>query len=84
MLRSLIRGLAGAAAFTLSLCALPAAADDGTADVFQKSIVPSANEAIKNVMSQPKPKKQAPTVAQVPPVGQQPLAHPIEMPGDKI
>lgn len=62
--------------------ALPAAAD-GTGDVFQKSIVPGANDAIKSVMSQPKPQKQGSTIAQAPPVNQPPLRA-IELPGDRI
>ncbi|MGB6600243.1 MAG: hypothetical protein WBE77_04060 [Candidatus Cybelea sp.] len=71
-----------AAAFSIGSWALPAAAD-GTADVFQKSIVPGANDAIKSVMSQPKPQKQGSTVAQAPPVSQPPLRT-IELPGDRI
>ncbi|MFZ0032596.1 MAG: hypothetical protein WAK84_12070, partial [Candidatus Cybelea sp.] len=73
---------AAAAAFSIGSWALPAAAD-GTADVFQKSIVPGANDAIKSIMSQPKPQKQGSTVAQAPPVNQPPLRA-IELPGDRI
>ncbi|MGB8909909.1 MAG: hypothetical protein WCC84_14285 [Candidatus Cybelea sp.] len=71
-----------AAAFSMGTWALPAAAD-GTGDVFQKSIVPGANDAIKSVMSQPKPQKQGSTIAQAPPVNQPPLRA-IELPGDRI
>ncbi|HZV76542.1 MAG TPA: hypothetical protein VFF63_02145 [Candidatus Babeliales bacterium] len=74
---------AAAAAFAAGLCALPAAADNGTGDVFQKTIVPSANEAIKSAMSQPKPQKQGTPVAQVPPVGQPPIPG-MELPGDRF
>ncbi len=70
------------AAFSVGIWALPAAAD-GTGDVFQKSIVPGANDAIKSVMSQPKPQKQGSTVAQAPPVNQPPLRA-IQLPGDRI
>jgi hypothetical protein len=83
MLKSVVRELAALAAFAVAAYALPVMAD-GTADVFQKSIVPSANEEIKSIMSQPKPKKQSGTVAQVPPVSQPAITHPIEMPGDRI
>jgi hypothetical protein len=72
-----------AAAFSIAIWALPAAAD-GTADVFQKSIVPGANDAIKSVMSQPKVQKQGSPVAQAPPVSQPPLSRTIELPGDRI
>lgn len=75
---------ATAAAFAIGIFALPAAADDGTGDVFQKSIVPSANDSIKSVMSQPKPKKQDPTVAQAPPVSQPPVGPTVELPGDRF
>ncbi|MGA8098723.1 MAG: hypothetical protein WB810_08690 [Candidatus Cybelea sp.] len=71
-----------AAAFSIGTWALPAAAD-GTGDVFQKSIVPGANDAIKSIMSQPKPQKQGSTVAQAPPVNQPPLRT-IQLPGDRI
>ena len=71
-----------AAAFSIGTWALPASAD-GTGDVFQKSIVPGANDAIKSVMSQPKPQKQGSTVAQAPPVNQPPLRA-IQLPGDRI
>ncbi len=68
----------------IAVCALPAAADDGTGDVFQKTIVPGANDAIKSVMSQPKPRKRASTVAQAPPVSQPPVGPVLELPGDRI
>jgi hypothetical protein len=74
---------AATAAVVIGAWALPAAADDGTGDVFQKSIVPSANELIKSVMSQPKPKKQDSTIAQVPPVSQPPVPK-MQLPGDRF
>ncbi len=70
------------AAFSIGAWALPAAAD-GTGDVFQKTIVPGANDAIKSIMSQPKPQKQSSSVAQAPPVSQPPVRA-IELPGDRI
>ena len=79
MLKSVSCGIA-AAAFAISVCALPAAADNGTGDVFQKTIIPTANEAIKSVMSRPKPQKPSSTVAQVPPVSQAPIPG-MELPG---
>jgi hypothetical protein len=83
MLRKLVRGVAAVGALSLSAYALPVMAD-GTADVYQRSIVPSANEEIKSIMSRPRPKKTNDAVAQVPPVSQQPIQHPIEMPGDRF
>jgi hypothetical protein len=70
------------AAFSIGAWALPAEAD-GTGDVFQKTIVPGANDAIKSIMSQPKPQKQSSSVAQAPPVSQPPVRA-IELPGDRI
>ncbi len=84
MRRQLIRTITGVAVALSIAYAIPAAADDGTGDVFQKSIVPSANDAIKSVMSQPKPKKSSTTVAQAPPVSQPPIGHVIELPGDRF
>jgi hypothetical protein len=78
------RMAAAAVAVVIGICALPAVADDGTGDVFQKTIVPSANDAIKSVMSQPRPQKQNSNVAQVPPVSQPPIEHPMELPGDRF
>jgi hypothetical protein len=84
MLGCIFRRLTAAtAALVIGAWALPAAADDGTGDVFQKSIVPSANELIKSVMSQPKPKKQDSTIAQVPPVSQPPVPK-MQLPGDRF
>ncbi|MGA8327056.1 MAG: hypothetical protein WB757_13340 [Candidatus Cybelea sp.] len=84
MLGRVFRRLTAAtAAVVIGAWALPAAADDGTGDVFQKSIVPSANELIKSVMSQPKPKKQDSTIAQVPPVSQPPVPK-MQLPGDRF
>jgi hypothetical protein len=79
----LSRLIAAAAAFSIAIYAVPAAAD-GTADVFQKSIVPGANDAIKSVMSKPKPQqKPNSTVAQAPPENQPPIRA-IQLPGDRI
>jgi hypothetical protein len=83
MLKPVFRGIAGVAAFSMSVCAVPAAADNGTGDVFQKSIVPTANDAIKSVMSRPKPQPSGPTVAQVPPVSQAPIPG-MELPGGRF
>ncbi len=83
MHKNVLRSIGGVAAFALGLYALPAAAD-GTADVYQKSIVPGANDAIKSVMSQPKPPKKDSSVAQAPPVSQPAIGHAIEMPGDRF
>jgi hypothetical protein len=85
MLRHVFRSLTAVAALcSVAICALPAAADDGTGDVFQKTIVPGANDAIKSVMSQPKPQKPAPTVAQAPPVSQPRVGPVMELPGDRL
>jgi hypothetical protein len=73
-----------AAAFAIGVCTLPARADDGTGDVFQKSIVPSANDSIKNVMSQPKPPKHGSAVAQAPPVSQPRVGPKMELPGERF
>jgi hypothetical protein len=72
-----------AAAVVVAACPLVAAAD-GTPDVFQKSIVPSANDSIKSVMSQPKPQKQGTPVAQAPPVSQPRVGPVMELPGDRF
>jgi hypothetical protein len=84
MVRQIFRGIAGAAAvFAILISALPAAAD-GFGDVFEKSIIPSANDAIKSVMSRPKPQKQGSPIAQAPPVSQPPVGPTIELPGDRF
>ncbi|HVN68397.1 MAG TPA: hypothetical protein VMU38_01905 [Candidatus Binatia bacterium] len=78
------RAIAAVTAFFVAAYALPAVADDGTGDVFQKSIVPGANDAIKSVMSQPKAPKQDSTVAQAPPVSQPAIRGPkVELPGGR-
>ncbi|HET6276759.1 MAG TPA: hypothetical protein VFE16_12585 [Candidatus Cybelea sp.] len=85
MRRDVLRGIAGAvAALVIGAWMLPAAADDGTADVFQKSILPGANDAIKSAMSTPTPQSSDAPVAQVPPVNQAPAVHPMELPGDRL
>jgi hypothetical protein len=73
-----------AAAFCIGICTLPAFADDGTGDVFQRSIVPGANDEIKSIMSRPKPQKPSSTVAQAPPVSQPPVGPVIALPGDRF
>jgi hypothetical protein len=85
MLDRILRRVIGAAtALVIAVCALPAAADDGTGDVFQKTIVPGANDAIKSVLNQPKPQKRASTVAQAPPVSQPRVGPVMELPGDRF
>ena len=76
------RLIAASAAFSIAIYAVPAAAD-GTADIFQKSIVPGANDAIKSVMSKPKPQKPSSTIAQAPPENQPPIRA-VQLPGDRI
>ncbi len=83
MVKTIVLGMAAVAALSVGVCALPAAAD-GAGDVFQKSIVPNANDSIKSVMSQPKPKKQGSAVAQAPPVSQPRVGRTIELPGDRF
>lgn len=83
MYKNILRSLAVCAALAFVIGALPAAADDGTGDVFQKTMVPNANDAIKSVMSKPKPQKQNSSVAQVPPVGQPPIPG-MELPGNRF
>jgi hypothetical protein len=94
MLERLLHAVAVAAvAISVGVCALPARADDGTADVFQKTLVPNANDTIKSVMtkSTPTPAPEASqlqtpdsSVAQVPPVQQRRLGPKMELPGDRI
>jgi hypothetical protein len=92
MLGHLIRGFAiAAAAVSIEFFALPAIAD-GTADVFQKSIVPGANTTIENVMTQEQEQREQQrrqaaangTVAQVPPVQQRRIGPKMELPGDRV
>jgi hypothetical protein len=84
--------LAAVAAFTTIVPALPARAD-GTENIYQQSIVPGANTAIKNILDQQqaareKARRQAaatsPSVAQAPPVSQQPIGPVIELPGGRF
>jgi hypothetical protein len=49
-------------------------------DVFEQSILPGANTALKNVMSQTPPPKSDTNVAQAPPVSQQPVGPVIGLP----
>jgi hypothetical protein len=65
------------AALSLATIARPAVAD-GTADVYERSILPGANDAIKNAMQRPAPVQQK--VAQAPPVPQQPVGPYIGLP----
>jgi hypothetical protein len=68
------------AACALANVASPAFADGGMGDVFEQSIVPGANTALKNVMSQTPPPKSDSTVAQAPPVSQQRVGPEIGLP----
>src|SRR5580700_918802 len=83
-----------AAVAAVSICAfaLPAAAD-GTADVYERGIVPGANDAIKSIMTQQqaqreKARRQASvndkTVGQVPPVQQKRVGPKMELPGGRF
>jgi hypothetical protein len=81
MLGRSFRGIAAAvAAFAIAGSALPSLAD-GTADVYNQSILPGANTAIKNYLDQQKALKAQPKVAQAPPVAQQPIGPVIALPG---
>ena len=84
--------LAAVAALTIIASALPALAD-GTEDVYQQSILPGANTAIKNFLDQQqaareKARRQAsatsPNVAQAPPVPQQRIGPVIALPGERF
>jgi hypothetical protein len=84
--------LAAVAASTIFASALPALAD-GTENVYQQSILPGANTAIKNFLDQQqaaraKARRQAsatsPNVAQAPPVSQQPIGPVIALPGERF
>jgi hypothetical protein len=84
--------LAAVAALTITASALPALAD-GTENVYQQSILPGANTAIKNFLDQQqaaraKARRQAsatsPNVAQAPPVSQQPIGPVIALPGERF
>jgi hypothetical protein len=84
--------LAAVAALTIIASALPALAD-GTENVYQQSIVPGANTAIKNFLDQQqaaseKARRQAsttsPNVAQAPPVPQQRTGPVMALPGEKF
>ena len=68
------------AACALANIALPAFADGGMGDVFEQSILPGANTALKNVMSPTPPPKSDTNVAQAPPVSQQPVGPVIGLP----
>lgn len=84
MLGKIIRvAVAAGAVCALANVALPAVADPGMGDVFEQSILPGANTALKNIMSQtpaPKPVTKDGTVAQAPPVSQQPIGPVIALP----
>jgi hypothetical protein len=88
MLRSLRMAAIGVAALSLAFRALPALAD-GNGDVYEQSIVPGANTAIKNFLEaaqreRAQSKHQASaansTVAQAPPVSQEPVTPQIGLP----
>jgi hypothetical protein len=77
MLGRYFRGaVVAVAAFAILAPALPAFAD-GTADVYQQSILPGANSAIKNYLDQQKAQAK---VAQAPPVSQPALGPVIALP----
>lgn len=91
MPRRLSRAIAIAVtALSIGVCAVPAAADDGTGDVFQKTLVPNANDTIKSVMTKatptPQPQVLEPnsSVAQVPPVQQRRTGPKMELPGGRL
>ena len=84
--------LAAVAALTITASALPALAD-GTENVYQQSILPGANTAIKNFLDQQhaareKSRRQAsatsPNVAQAPPVPQPRTGPVIALPGERF
>jgi hypothetical protein len=84
--------LAAVAALTIFVSALPALAD-GTENVYQQSILPGANTAIKNFLDQQqaareKARRQAsatsPSVAQAPPVPQQRTGPVMALPGERF
>jgi hypothetical protein len=86
MLRSFRMAAIGVAALSFALRALPAIAD-GNGDVYEQSIVPGANTAIKNFLEasqreRAQAKRQATnsTLAQAPPVSQEPVTQPIGLP----
>ena len=84
--------LAAVAASTIFASALPALAD-GTENVYQQSILPGANSAIKNILDQEqaareKARRQAsatsPNVAQAPPVPQRRVGPVMALPGERF
>jgi len=87
MLQPLLRTVAAIATIAIfCLAALPAHAD-GLADIYQQTIVPGANTAISNAMEQTRKEQQARrqqaapgTVAQVPPVPQEPVSQQVGLP----
>jgi hypothetical protein len=96
MLARLVRFVALAlAVFTLVIGVRPALAD-GTADVYQKTIVQGANDAIKDLLNQQEEQREAArrqqsalntsdgNVAQVPPVRQRRGGPKMELPGDRL
>lgn len=95
MRKPLFRAFVAIVAALSSLTALPAFADNGTGDVFERDTVPSANTAIKNAMDDWERQHQATTrrqasanntpinntsVAQAPPVSQQPISAQVGFP----
>ncbi|HTU81824.1 MAG TPA: hypothetical protein VMF61_06830 [Candidatus Acidoferrales bacterium] len=93
MLKSLVRTIAVLAAASIALGSLPALAD-GMPDVYQQVVLPGANDAIKDMMEQAREKHQAAqqkaqavdgsTVAQAPPVTQQPVGGTVGLPTGPI
>jgi hypothetical protein len=95
MRKSLFRTCVAAVAVAICANALPAFADNGTGDVFEQTVVPNANLGIKNAMDDAQRKRDAQrrqasangtatvnngTVAQAPPVSQQPIGQQIGLP----
>src|ERR1700690_3234087 len=68
---------AAVTALSLATISRPAFAD-GTPDVYERSILPGANDAIKSAMQRPAPVQRK--VAQAPPVPQQPVGPYIGLP----
>lgn len=88
-----VRAVAAALA-VLSICAFASPAKaDGTQDVYQRNIVPGANDAIKSIMTQQEQQRRQasqPTraadgsVAQIPPVKQHRVGPKMELPGGRF
>jgi hypothetical protein len=84
MLKTLFRALAASLTLSFYFSALPARAD-GLGDVYQQTVLPSANTSIKNAMDAARQRREAKhlsdgTVAQAPPVSQQPVGQVAGLP----